>query len=123
VQGSLVDHLDPHDVVRAVGKGHLNDEPGFVVLTGTRLKFVPEGTDASAGVTDVAQHSIESIVLGKRSSGETLKITLAGRVLEISRLGHGEGHGIAKSFREAAIDRERTGPAVRGVGGLPEGAG
>ena len=104
----IVELLDQHDVVRAVGKGHLNDEPGFVVLTGTRLTFVPEGTDASAGVTDVAQHSIEAIVLGKRSSGETLRITLAGRVLEISRLGHGEGHGIAKSFREVAAERERS---------------
>jgi hypothetical protein len=100
--------LDPADVVYAVGKGHLNDEPGILVLTGTRLMFVPDGIDASATVTNVLQSSIDSILLGKRSSGETLKVTLDGRVLEISRLGHGEGHGIAKTFREIALERDRT---------------
>lgn len=115
----IVDLLGPDDVVRAVGKGHLKDEAGFVVLTGTRLIFVPEGKDSSAGVTDVVQHSIESIQLGKRSSGETLRITMARRVLDVTRLGHGEGHAIVKSFRELAGERERTGPNGRDVRGLP----
>ncbi len=109
----IVDLLDPHDVVHAVGKGHLNGEPGFVVLTATRLIFAPDDTDGSTGVTNLAQHLIESVVLGKRSSGETLKIALAGRVLEISRLGHGEGHAVAKMFREVAAERERTAPNGR----------
>lgn len=49
--------------------------------------------------------SIESILLGKRTSGETLRIMLPGRDLEISRLGHGAGHGISKTLREISVDR------------------
>jgi diguanylate cyclase (GGDEF)-like protein len=104
----IVDLLDSHDVVRAVGKGQLNDDPGFVVLTDNRLIVQPNGADVSPGATNLALHSIDSILLGKRSSGETLTVTLLGRVLEISRLGHGEGHGIAKTFREIAAERNRT---------------
>lgn len=106
----ILNLLDRTEVVRAAGKGHLNDEPGFVVLTGSRLVFVPECSAASESTMDAPHESIEALSLGKRSSGETLRLTLAGSPTEISRLGHGEGHGIATSFREAVKERARATP-------------
>jgi len=115
----IVGILNPEEAVQAVATGHLNDEPGFTVLTGTRLLFVPDGAEASPGATEAAHDSIESIVLGKLSSGETLRITVAGEVLEISRLGHGEGHGIARRFREIVTEGDRADVAIRPDAGQP----
>lgn len=89
--------LDRDEVVRAVGKGQYTDEPGFVVLTARRLVFVPQGAAVSVAVMDVPIESIEAISLGKRISGETLRVALPGTVTEISHLGHAEGQGIATS--------------------------
>jgi hypothetical protein len=111
--------LDRDEVVRAVGKGHLGDEPGFVVLTGVRLVFVPECAAASEPIMDAPHASIGAVSLGKRISGETLRIALDGGVMEISRLGHGEGHGIATSFRETLKERARVPSIARRDGCLP----
>lgn len=106
--------LDRNEIVRAVGKGHLKDEPGFVILTGARLLFVPEGAAAAGPIMDVHHSAIEALSLGKRISGETLSISLSEGAMEISRLGHGEGHGIATSLREAVEERARAAPFAHG---------
>jgi hypothetical protein len=107
---AIVGLLDRNEIVRAVGKGHLKNQPGFVVLTGLRLIFTPERATAMEPIVNAPHESIEALTLGKRGAGETLRITLAGYAIEISGLGHGEGHGIATSYREELNGRARNNP-------------
>jgi hypothetical protein len=57
---------------------------------------------------DVPHRSISALSLGKKSSGETLRIAASETEIEISRLGHGEGHGIATSFRYIRHEQARS---------------
>ncbi|WP_326961410.1 MULTISPECIES: hypothetical protein [unclassified Arthrobacter] len=115
----LVCVLDRYEAVRAVGKGQLNDESGFVVLTGERLVFVANCDAGSKLLLDAPHNSIEKLVMGKRTSGETIRVALSGRAVEISRLGHGEGHGIATSYREVSNERARTTPITSSEASIP----
>jgi hypothetical protein len=56
---------------------------------------------------DAPHGSIEALSLGKRTTGETLRIVLPQGPIMISRLGHGEGHGIVKSYKEVKQERVR----------------
>ncbi|NUU33063.1 hypothetical protein [Arthrobacter sp. C9C5] len=104
---NVVGVLGRNESVRAVGHGQLGDHRGYVVLTGTRFLVFGDG-DASAGlVLDVPHGSIQGISLGKKTAGETLRLVLPAGEREISGLGHGEGHGIIKSYRQAVAESER----------------
>lgn len=92
--------LGDSDVIHAVGSGEMDGHSGLAVLTESRLLFVPDHGAPSATLTDLDLDAIDAVHLGKRSSGETLKVTMPGTTLEISRLGHGEGHGLSKVFRQ-----------------------
>lgn len=107
---SIVGALDRDETVCAIGKGHLDDKPGFVVLTGKRLLVVEKRITGADRLLDIPHHSIKSLSLGKKISGEILRIALAAADVEISRLGHGEGYGIATSFREIQKERARSSP-------------
>lgn len=109
---NVIGVLGRNESVRAVGRGQLGDHRGYVVLTGTRLLVVGDGS-AGAGtgaglILDLPHGSITGMSLGKKTAGETLRLVLSAGEREISGLGDGEGHGIVKSFREAMADRERS---------------
>lgn len=115
----IVRHLYRDELVLATGQGHLNDEPGFVVLTVGRLLFVTDHVAQSELVMDMPCTAVVAVSLGKRISGETLRIAVAGSALELSHLGHGEGHGIATSFRMALKERARANPLHNNDKSLP----
>lgn len=118
----VVRHLHRNELVRAAGQGHLNDQPGFVVLTDERFLFVTNHIARSELVMDMPCSSAVALSLGKRVSGETLTISVDGRTVDISRLGHGEGHGIATSFRKALLERARANPLHNSDHSLPRGS-
>lgn len=117
----LVGVLEGSEVVRAVGKGHLNGKPGFVMLTGTRLVVAARSAMCLGPLLNVPHGSIEALTLGKRISGETLRLSLSGTAVEITQLGHGEGYGLATNFREVLKQRARTAP-ISGSDARPSGA-
>jgi hypothetical protein len=107
----IVRVLARDEIVRAIGRGHLNETAGYVVLTTSRLLVIEASGLESRTVFDAPHGSIESLSLGKRSTGETLRVVLPAGPVVISRLGHGEGHGIVKSFREEKESRTRFVPS------------
>jgi hypothetical protein len=107
----IVRALARDETVRAVGRGHLNETAGYIVLTSRRL-FVIEASGLGSGtLLDAPYGSIEALSLGKRITGETLRIVLPLGPVVISGLGHGEGHGIVKSYREEMKERARFVPS------------
>lgn len=107
----IVRHLYRDELVRAAGKGELDAEQGFAVFTDRRLLFVTDAANSSVLTLDMPDGTIERLTLSKRISGEILVATAAGKTIEISKLGHGEGHGIVSCFRNAVKERARIQPA------------
>ena len=99
------------ETVRAIGRGHLNEAAAYIVLTTRRLLVIEASGPGSRTLLDALHGSIESLSLGKRSTGETLRVVLPAGPIVISRLGHGEGHGIVKSFREEKKSQARFVPS------------
>jgi hypothetical protein len=106
----IVRALARDETVRAIGKGHLNETAAYVVLTTKRLLVLAASGLGSKTLVDAPCESIEAPSLGKRTTGETLRIVLPQGPIVISRLGHGEGHGIIKSFRDGQKERARVVP-------------
>jgi hypothetical protein len=111
---AVVRVLARDETVRAIGRGHLNETAGYIVLTTRRLLVIEASGLGSRTLFDAPHGSIEALSLGKRTTGETLKIVLPQGPIMISRLGHGEGHGIVKSYKEDKKDRARYAPASVG---------
>ena len=111
---AVVRALARDETVRAIGKGHLNETAGYIVLTTRRLLVIEASGLGSRTLLDAPHESIEAITLGKRITGETLRVALPPGPIIISRLGHGEGHGIVKSYREEKKDRARFVPSSLG---------
>lgn len=105
---AIVRILAREETVRALGKGQLDERPVYVILSTKRLLTVETSDQRSEILLDAPHDLIEKLTLGKRISGETLKLVTPLGLVTITRLGHGEGHGIAKSFRDAARERERS---------------
>lgn len=95
--------------VLAVARGKLASEAGIVALTDQRLLLVQDNHLGSL-LLDVPLDSIGGLVLGKKSTGETLRIGPSPSSVLISHLGHGEGHGITAKFREHMKELSRTTP-------------
>jgi hypothetical protein len=110
----MVRALTRDETVRAVGRGHLNETAGYIVLTTRRLLVIEASGFGSGTLLDAPHRSIEALSLGKRITGETLRVVLPQGPIVISRLGHGEGHGIVKSYREEKKERARFVPSSAG---------
>lgn len=82
-------------------------------MTDQRLLLVKDDA-LDAPRLDAPLDSIGGLVLGKKSTGETLRIRLGPATVTISHLGHGEGHGITAKFRERMTERARTTPSIPG---------
>lgn len=95
--------------VLAVAKGNLASEAGILALTDQRLLLVQDDLLGST-LLDAPLDSIGGLVLGKKSTGETLRIGLRPAAVFISHMGHGEGHGITAKFRERMNELSRTTP-------------
>jgi hypothetical protein len=111
---AVIRALARDETVRAIGKGHLNETAGYIVLTTRRLLVIEAFGLGSRTLLDAPHGSIEALSLGKRITGETLRVALPAGPIVISRLGHGEGHGIVKSYREEKKDRARFAPSSAG---------
>jgi hypothetical protein len=72
----IVRALVRDETVRAIGKGHLNETAGYVVLTPKRLLVIEATGLGSETLVDTPCESIEALSLGKRTTGETLRIVL-----------------------------------------------
>lgn len=107
----IVRALVRDETVRAIGKGPLNETAGYVVLTTKRLLVIEASGLGSRTLLDAPHGSIEAPSLGKRTTGETLRIVLPQGPIVISRLGHGEGHGVVKSYRDDQKERARVVPS------------
>jgi hypothetical protein len=117
---AVVRVLARDETVRAIGKGHLNETAAYVVLTTRRLLVIEASGLGSRTLLDAPHGSIEALSLGKRITGETIRIALPPGPILISRLGHGEGHGIVKSYREDKKDRARFVPSSAGNSSAPD---
>jgi hypothetical protein len=104
----IVRALARDETVRAIGKGQLNETAVYVVLTTERLLVLAASGHGSETLVEALCESIEAPSLGKRTTGETLGIVLPQGPIVISRLGHGEGHGIVKCYREDQNERARA---------------
>ncbi|HEX9156394.1 MAG TPA: hypothetical protein VF827_00130 [Syntrophales bacterium] len=111
---AVVRVLARDETVRAIGRGHLNETAGYVVLTARRLLVIEASGLGSGTLLDAPHESIAALSLGKRITGETLRVVLPQGPIIISRLGHGEGHGIAKTYREEKKERARFAPSSAG---------
>jgi hypothetical protein len=112
-QRMIIRALNREETVLAVGTGHFREQPGWVVLTDKRVLIIEAAKGQSQPVLETRLDSIEGVSLGKRISGETLKVVLPQGPVVISRLGHGEGHGIVRTFREVMKERARVQPIVK----------
>lgn len=106
---NVVDSLRRREVVTAAGRGQLGDAKVVVALTTQRLLIV-EGTALAPARIDLPLGAIDRLTLGKKKTGETLGLASAEIDIVVSHLGHGEGHGIASTFRQTRKDMERTSP-------------
>jgi hypothetical protein len=106
---NVVDSLGRREVVTAAGRGQLGDAKVVVALTAQRLLIV-EGTALAPAHIDLPLGAIDRLTLGKKKTGETLRLASAETDIVVSHLGHGEGHGIASTFRQTRKDMERTSP-------------
>jgi hypothetical protein len=104
---AVVRALGRDETVRAIGRGHLNGTAGHVVLTTTRLLFIEASGLGSRTLLDAPHGSIEALSLGKKITGETIRVVLPPGPIVISGLGHGEGHGIVTTYREEQKERAR----------------
>lgn len=95
--------------VLAVAQGNFGDESCLVLLTDRRLLLLGACLEAPP-LEDAPLDSIKSMTLGKKSTGETLRVGASPRTLLISNLGHSEGHSIATTFRARKKELARTRP-------------
>jgi hypothetical protein len=113
---NVVRNLGGDEWVLAVAQGKLASEAGIVALTEQRLLFVKGDGLGTARLgtarLDAPLDSGGGLVLGKKSSGETLRIRAGPATVIISQMGHGEGHGITEKFRERMKERARTTPIL-----------
>jgi hypothetical protein len=94
-----------HETVHAVGIGRLRDRAGIVALTSRQLMFLEISN--SEHFIGLPINSIQALVLGKKT-GETLTASLFEASEVITNMGHGEGHEIARKFREVRRDQEKA---------------
>lgn len=116
---AVVRVLARDETVRAIGRGNLNEAAGYVVLTTRRLLVIEASGLGCRTLLDAPHGSIEALSLGKRSTGETIRVALPSGPIVISRLGHGEGHGIIKTYREELKERARFVPSSAGYSSAP----
>ncbi|SDL34813.1 hypothetical protein SAMN04487916_1088 [Arthrobacter sp. ov407] len=102
--------LQPDERVLAVGQGQVERETCIVVLTDRRL-LVLRGCLEAPPYLDARLETIKAVKLGKKRSGETLRIGAPPGASFVSHLGHGEGHAIAAGFRLRVEDLACSFPA------------
>lgn len=107
----LANVLDRGEFVHSIGVGNLGGRMGIVALTDRRLLFL-EKSIGSEDLVEFALESIGALSLGKKMGGETLTITHSGTSATITTMGHGQGDGIARKFREL---KAAPSPAPEGV--------
>jgi hypothetical protein len=95
----LANVLDRGEFVHAIGVGNLSGKIGIVALTDRRLLFL-EKSIGSENLVEFALAAVGALSLGKKMGGEALTITHSGTSATITTLGHGQGEGIARKFRE-----------------------
>ncbi len=108
---NVVDTLRPDESVGAVARGMIGDDAGNLALTDQRLLFIKDGAIGPPPLLEAPLDSIGTLVLGKKTTGETVRIMRDSATVDISHMGyHGGGHGIVAKFRELMKDRARTPP-------------
>jgi hypothetical protein len=105
---AVADSLESDEWVLAVAKGR-SDEACVLVLTERRVLLVADGP-GHFPLLDAPLDSIAAMTLGKKRTGETLRVSLPRTALLVTHLGHGEGHCVASTFRLRKQEMARTRP-------------
>jgi Short C-terminal domain/Bacterial PH domain len=85
--------------VIALGAGQFDGRTGMVCLTTARLLFVDKGLlTASLNQVEYPLPTIQAVSTKRSFTGETLVITSAGAISEITKLGHGQGEEITRQI-------------------------
>lgn len=108
---NLANNLHAEECVLAVAQGKSEDRPCVLVLTDQRLLVLAEDVDHSLHL-NAPLGTIGTVTLGKKSSGETLRIHTLSNEFLVSQIGHGEGHGIAAALRSRKQQMARSSPPV-----------
>jgi hypothetical protein len=95
----LANVLDRNEAVQAIGVGKLGNKMGIVALTDRRLLFL-EKSIGGEDLVDFSLNSIGALSLAKKMGGETLTVAHSGTSAVITGMGHGQGDGITRKFRE-----------------------
>jgi hypothetical protein len=104
---NVVGNLGRDELVLAVARGWLDSEACVLAMTDQRLLLVKDDALGHPRL-DAPLDSIGGLVLGKKSTGETVRIRIGPATVTISHMGHGEGHGITAKFRQWMTERART---------------
>jgi hypothetical protein len=108
---NLANVLQLSEAVHALGRGQLRDRAGIVALTSRQLLFL--GISNSEHLVGLPLTTIQTLALGKETTGETLTASLFEASEVITNTGHGEGHEIARKFREKSATKKKPVPCVR----------
>jgi hypothetical protein len=99
--------LTATETVRELGQGVWEDDQGLIVLSDERLFFFDK-TLTGATTLEFPVSAITSVTVGKKRTGETLAITVAGNVSTITRMMHGQGDAISRAFRQTRVTSAST---------------
>ena len=103
---NVANSLARHEVVTAAGQGRLADSKVVVALTARRL-LVVEGTALAPALINLSLDKIDRLLLGKKKTGELIRLGSEQESMLVSHLGHGEGYGVVSTFRQLKKDMER----------------
>lgn len=92
--------LHASESVLELGQGQYESKQGLVVLTDERIFFFEKGL-GSETVEDFPLTVINSLSIGKKMTGETLKIYSSGNQSEIRSMMPGQADAIVRAFKAA----------------------
>ncbi len=94
--------LSPTETVLELGQGVWDGDQGIIILSDERLFFFDK-TLTGTTMLEFPLSAITSVTVGKKMTGETLAITVAGNVSTITRMMHGQADAISRSFRQSKV--------------------
>lgn len=107
----LIDDMQPGEQVAMLTSGNLEKSPGIIVVTNQRILIKSRVLNESE-TKEIKPKSISSLSVGKKMTGESLKMTVSGTDMEISAIPHGRGQELAMVIRQAQAEDATPAPAA-----------